>query len=157
MPEHPDPQGAAEEVRRHFGVHDRVARRLGISLDSVSPGRATLTMAVTDDMLNAYDICHGGVLVTLADTAFALACNSHGKLTVAAGLTMDFVAAVRSGDLITACAIEVALARRTGIYDVTLTNQKQRVVATFRGRSARIESSSHPAQAGATGGTSHPA
>jgi acyl-CoA thioesterase len=89
-------------------------------------------------MLNGFKICHGGFITTLADSAFAFACNSYNEATVAAGIVVDFVAPAREGELLTAEAREVALAGRTGVYDVTVKNQRSEVIAVLRGRSYRM-------------------
>ncbi len=94
-----------------------------------------MEMAVRNDMLNGFDICHGGFITALADTAFAYACNARNEMTVASGLSVDFVAPGRPGDVLTAQAREVSRAGRTGVYDVQVTNQRQEVIALFRGRS----------------------
>jgi acyl-CoA thioesterase len=95
-------------------------------------------MAVRDEMLNGHEICHGGFITTLADSAFAFACNSRNQLTVAAGLTVDFLAPAHRGDVLTADAVEVSLAGRTGVYDIVVTNQQGARIALVRGRSARL-------------------
>jgi acyl-CoA thioesterase len=108
-------------------------------LESIGPGHARMSMAVRPDMLNGFKICHGGYITTLADSAFAFACNSYNELTVAAGIVVDFIAPARDGDLLTAEALEVALAGRTGVYDVTVKNQRDEVIAVLRGRSYRMK------------------
>ena len=105
----------------------------------MGPGHATITMAVRADMLNGFDTCHGGYITTLADSAFAFACNSHNTMTVASGLSVDFLAPGREGDVLTARAVEVSLAGRTGVYDVVVSNQRGESVAVFRGRSYAIK------------------
>jgi acyl-CoA thioesterase len=109
-----------------------------MSLGEAAVGRARLHMTVRSDMLNAFDICHGGVVTTLADTAFAIACNSYDQLAVAAAISVDFTSPARAGDRLTAMAIEVATTGRTGLYDVTVTKEDGSLVAVFRGRSARL-------------------
>jgi acyl-CoA thioesterase len=116
-------------------ANDRAAKALGIQVIEVTPGHAELTMAVRDDMLNGHDICHGGLIATLADTAFAYACNSYDELTVASGFAIDLVAPGRLGDVFTATCHEVSRAGRTGVYDVEVRNQRGERVAVFRGRS----------------------
>ena len=92
-------------------------------------------MTVRADMLNGFDICHGGFITTLADSAFAFACNARNEMTVASGLSIDFLAPAREGDRLTAEAREVSLAGRTGVYDVSVRNQRGEAIAVFRGRS----------------------
>lgn len=128
-------QQVAEHVRCGMFANDRALRALGIAVTEIAPGQATATMAVREDMLNGHDICHGGLISTLADSAFAYACNSHDELTVASGFSVDFVAPGRLGDVLTARCAEVSRAGRTGVYDVEVSNQKGERIAVFRGRS----------------------
>ncbi len=134
-----DPQVIAEAVRDRMFANDRASKLLGMRIDAIGPGTATLSMAVRDEMLNGFDICHGGFITTLADSAFAFACNSHNELTVASGISIDIVAPGRAGDVLTARAAEVTKAGRTGVYDVDVTNQRGERVAIFRGRSYTIK------------------
>jgi acyl-CoA thioesterase len=122
-------------VAAHMFAADRASRGLGMTIVEVGEGTATLTMTVRDDMLNGHDICHGGFITTLADSAFAFACNSRNVLTVAAGLTVDFLAPARRGEVLTARAMETSRAGRTGVYDMIVTNQDGAKVALVRGRS----------------------
>ena len=128
-------QQIAEHVHRGMFANDRALQALGIAVTEIAPGRATATMAVREDMLNGHDICHGGLISTLADSAFAYACNSYDELTVASGFSVDFVAPGRLGDVLTARCAEVSRAGRTGVYDVEVSNQKGERIAIFRGRS----------------------
>jgi acyl-CoA thioesterase len=89
-------------------------------------------------MINGAGICHGGLITTLADSAFAFACNSYNKLTLAAGITVDFIAPAHQDDVLTATAAEVSRSARTGVYDVTVTNQQNRLVAVLRGRCREV-------------------
>ena len=118
---------------------DRVAQDLNIRLLSIAPGAATMTMAVTERMLNGFAICHGGYITLLADTAFAYACNSYNNVTVASSLGIEFIAAVHGGDVLTATATELNLAGRTGLYDINVNNQDGKRVAVMRGRSYRLK------------------
>ena len=131
----PTPQQIAEHVRRGMFANDRALKALGMTVTEIAPGQATVTMPVREDMLNGHDICHGGLISTLADSAFAYACNSYDELTVASGFSVDFVAPGRPGDVLTARCIEVSRAGRTGVYDVEVTNQKGDRIAVFRVRS----------------------
>lgn len=131
-------QRIAEQVRDGMFANDRASQALGMRIVSIAPGRATLVMTVRADMCNGFDICHGGLITTLADSAFAFACNSHGELTVASGFTVDLLAPGKEGDVLTAEAHEVSQAGRTGVYDVVVTNQHGQRVAVFRGRSHRM-------------------
>lgn len=130
-----DPQAVAEHVRTGMLANDRATQGLGIAITSIAPGRATLEMTVRADMLNGFAICHGGFITTLADSAFAFACNARNDMTVASGLSIDFLAPAREGDRLTAVATEVSLAGRTGVYDVNVHNQRGEAIAVFRGRS----------------------
>lgn len=129
------PQQIAERVRDGMLANDRATRALGMQVVEIGPGTATLSMPVREDMLNGHDTCHGGLITTLADSAFAFACNSHGELTVAASIAVDFLAPGRQGDLLTARAFEVSKAGRTGLYDCEVRNQRGERIAVFRGRS----------------------
>ncbi len=129
------PQQIAEAVRAHMVANDRAPRMLGIEVTAIGPGSATTTMTVRDDMLNGHDICHGGLIATLADTAFAYACNSYDEITVASGFVVDLMAPGRVGDCLSATAVEIAKGGRTGLYDITVTNQRDERLAVFRGRS----------------------
>jgi acyl-CoA thioesterase len=122
-------------VAAHMFAADTASRGLGMTIVEVGEGTATLTMTVRDDMLNGHEICHGGFITTLADSAFAFACNSRNVVTVAAGLTIDFLAPAHRGDVLTAKAIETSRAGRTGVYDMVVANQLGVRIALVRGRS----------------------
>ena len=110
-------------------------------VEEVRPGYARLRMTVVAYMINSHNICHGGYVFTLADSAFAFACNTYNRVTVASGATIDFLAPVYLEDELTAVATEQALGGRTGVYDVVVTNQRGKNVAVFRGRSHRLQGS----------------
>lgn len=129
------PDQIADHVRRGMYANDRAARLLGIEIVTVTPGGATMTMRVRDDMLNGHDICHGGFITTLADTCFAYACNSYDELTVASGFAVDILAPARLDDTLTAIGIEVMKGGRIGLYDIDVANQRGERVALFRGHS----------------------
>ncbi|HEX2011971.1 MAG TPA: hydroxyphenylacetyl-CoA thioesterase PaaI [Roseateles sp.] len=133
------PQQIAEAVRDGMLAKDRATKALGMEIRAVGPGTATLAMTVREDMLNGFDICHGGLVTTLADSAFAFACNSYNEVTVASGFAIDIMAPSRAGDRLTAEAREVSLAGRTGVYDISVRNQRDELIAVFRGRSYRIK------------------
>ncbi len=116
---------------------DVASRALGIELVEHGAGRATTRMTVRPDMVNGLDVAHGGLVFTLADTAFACACNSHGPVTMAAGAEIVFIAPARLGDDLLAEAVERTVFGRSGIYDVTV-RRGDEVVAEFRGRSHRL-------------------
>ena len=128
-------QQTADLVRDGMFRNDRASKLLGMQIVDVSPGSATLSMVIRDDMLNGHDICHGGLITTLADSAFAFACNSYNELTVASGFSVDLLAPGRLNDVLTARCTEVSKAGRTGVYDTVITNQRGERVAVFRGRS----------------------
>ena len=132
-------QQTADAVGVHLFANDRASKAMGMRIVAISEGAAFLEMPVRDDMVNGFDICHGGFITTLADSAFAFACNSTGDMTVAAGLTVDFLAPARAGDVLTARAFEVVQSGRTGVYDITVTNQRGEQVAMVRGRAHRIK------------------
>jgi acyl-CoA thioesterase len=120
---------------------DAASRMLGIELVGYGPGWARTRMTIRDDMVNGHDIGHGGMIFSLADTAFACACNSWGPVTVAAGCDILFVAPARRGDVLTAEARMRSRFGRGGIYDVTVKAGDQ-LVAEFRGRSSELRSPS---------------
>ena len=132
------PQEIATRVGKGMMTKDHASIAMGIYLTHISPGAAHMEMQVRPDMMNGFGTCHGGMITTLADSAFGFACNSYNELTVASGLSIDFLAPVFEGDVLTAKASEVSLSGRTGVYDVTVFNQKADCIAVFRGRSHRI-------------------
>jgi acyl-CoA thioesterase len=134
-----DPQTTAERVGVGMLAEDAASRGLGMQIEAMGPGYARMSMRVRPEMLNGFKICHGGYIALLADSGFAFACNSHNELTLAAGIMVDFIAPAREGDLLTAEAKEVALSGRSGVYDVTVTNQRGDVIAVLRGRSHRVK------------------
>lgn len=133
------PQQTADRVRVGLFANDRASKAMGMQVLDVTPGQATVSMTVRPDMLNGHDTCHGGIIATLADSAFAFACNSHGELTVASGFSIDLVAPARLGDVLTARCTEVFRAGRTGVYDTDVSNQRAERIAVFRGRSHTIK------------------
>jgi acyl-CoA thioesterase len=114
---------------------DTAAAAAGITAEVPGPGRARAQMRVTGQMLNGHGTCHGGYLFLLADTAFACACNSHGKVAFAAGANITFLIPAYAGDVLTAEATERTRSGRNGVYDVTVTRGEGEVVAEFRGHS----------------------
>jgi len=133
-----DPQSVAEASARAMYEQDRASQALGMRILEVRPGYARLAMKVREDMVNGHQICHGGLIFTLADSAFAFACNTYDLVTVAAAGTIEFLLAGRLGDELTATAEERTRSKRTGIYDVSVHNQRGECVALFRGRSHQI-------------------
>ncbi len=140
------PQALAQACADSRSIGDNASAGLGIKLVSVEPGRAVISMRVRDDMLNGHSNCHGGFIFALSDSTFAFACNSRNAVSVASGCTIDFVRPGRVGEVLTAVAEERNLAGRTGVYDVTVSNEDGEDVAYFRGKSYRIKGSVLPAQ-----------
>ena len=130
-----DAQSVAEAVRTGMYGRDRAAQALGIVVDGIEPGGAVCCMTVRDDMVQGHGTCHGGIVFTLADTAFAYACNACNRATVALGAEITFVAPARAGEMLMATARERSRTGRTGIYDVEVTRHDGALVALFRGTS----------------------
>lgn len=136
-PQH-NPQALAEAVAAAMWPRDTASQALGMALVHIAPGCATLRMTVRPDMLNGHQTCHGGFIFTLADSAFAYACNSHNQNTVASACHIDFLAPARAGDVLEAEAVERSASGRTGVYDITVRVQGGKTVALFRGKSYRV-------------------
>lgn len=134
-----DPQAIAEAAARAMFEKDNASQALGMAIEAVRPGYARLTMTVREDMVNGHAICHGGLIFTLADSAFAFGCNSYNQVTVASGCEIAFVAPAKLGDRLTAECRERALRGRSGVYDIDVTNQDGETIAFFRGKSRRIK------------------
>lgn len=117
---------------------DNASQGLGMQLTSVSPGCATLTMTVRADMTNGHGTCHGGFIFTLADSAFAFACNTYDERTVAQHVQITFIAPAMAGDKLVASAIERSRTGRSGIYDITVTREDGQQIAEFRGHSRTV-------------------
>ena len=131
-----DPQEEARRSADAMWSGDAASQMLGMEVVAVGPGTATLSLTVREDMINGWGLCHGGLVASLADSAFAFACNSRGTVTVAAGFDVTFLESARLGDELVAVATERALRGRSGLYDVTVTRSSDdTVVAEFRGRS----------------------
>ena len=126
---------AADSASRDF---------MQMELLACEPGRARMRMTVREAMLNGHQICHGGLIFTLADSTFAFACNSHNKVAVAAGCSIEFLKPGQLGDVLTCEGVEQTLQGRYGIYDMKVFNQRGEVVAMFRGKSAQIAGSVLP-------------
>ncbi|WP_420724478.1 hydroxyphenylacetyl-CoA thioesterase PaaI [Hwanghaeella sp. LZ110] len=132
------PQEVAERIAEVMFANDTASQALGMEIQAVAPGYAKLSMTVREDMLNGHKTCHGGMLFALADSAFAFGCNAYNKITVAQGCEITYLAPGRFGDILTAECQEQALAGRSGVYDVKITNQAGVSIALFRGKSRRI-------------------
>ena len=124
-----------ERINRAMMDRDLAAIALGMVVERDDPGHAVVSMRVRDDMTNGFHITHGGLVFTLADTAFAIACNEDNNVTVAAGADITFLKSTVSGQTLTATAVRRARAGRTGLYDVTVVDDHGDTVAEFRGRS----------------------
>lgn len=132
-------QLAAAVGEAMFAVDAASKDFLQMELLACQPGRAVMRMKVREPMLNGHRICHGGLIFTLADSTFAFACNSHNKVTVAAGCSIEFLKPAHLDDVLTCEGVEQVLQGRHGIYDMKVTNQRGEVVAVFRGKSASIQ------------------
>jgi acyl-CoA thioesterase len=144
-----DPQALAEACAAAMWADDRASRALGMRIERVAPGEAVLSMEVRDDMTNGHGICHGGFIFTLADSAFAFACNTYDQRTVAQHCAVTFLQPVKGGQRLKARAVERSRTGRSGIYDITVTDETGVAVAEFRGHSRTIAGS----LTGATNGT----
>ena len=131
------PEEIATRSAAAMWAGDRASRALGMELREVGPGRAVVSMTVREDMVNGHGIGHGGMTFALADSAFAFACNSHNRRTVAAGADVSFRAPTRLGDALVATALERSREGRDGVYDVTVV-AGETLVAEFTGRSREI-------------------
>ncbi|KPQ07815.1 MAG: phenyl-acetyl-CoA thioesterase PaaI [Rhodobacteraceae bacterium HLUCCA12] len=138
------PQERAEASARAMWSRDAASQGLGMSLDAIAPGAATLSMTVQENMTNGHKTCHGGFIFTLADSAFAFACNSYNQNTVAQMAAITFLAPAHAGDRLIAEAQEITRAGRSGIYDIRVTNQSGTRIAEFRGHSRTIKGTHVP-------------
>ncbi|MBY6113699.1 hydroxyphenylacetyl-CoA thioesterase PaaI [Mameliella alba] len=138
------PQERAERAARAMWANDQASQQMGMRLDEIAPGRAVLSMEVQPHHLNGHKICHGGFIFTLADSAFAFACNSYNRLTVAQENQITFLAPGQLGERLTATAQEQALAGRSGVYDITVTGADGRKVALMRGLSRTVKGQHFP-------------
>ncbi len=132
------PQERANRSADAMWAGDRASAWVGMTITHIDEGRATLTLRIREDHCNGHGIGHGGVTFLLADSAFAFACNSRNAATVAQHNTISFLAPVRLGDTLTATAVETTLQGRSGITDVTVTNQHGQTIAVFRGASRAL-------------------
>lgn len=117
---------------------DKASASLDMVLESVGPGHASVSMVIGPNMVNGHDIAHGGIVFTLADTAFACACNSHNIINVAANCQINFLRPALRDDRLVATATEVNVGRRSGVYDVNIKNQDGKLLAVFRGNSMSL-------------------
>ncbi len=130
-------QQVADRAAEAMWAADAASRALGMRLVDVGPGRATVRMTVREDMVNGHAIGHGGLTFTVADTAFAFACNSYNRSTVAAHCEIRFLAPTRLGDVLVASAVERIREGRDGVYDVTV-HVGDTLVADFVGHCREI-------------------
>lgn len=133
-----DPQALAERVGEAMFARDAASRMLGMHIDAIAPGYARVSMPVRDDMVNGHQTCHGGLIFSLADSAFAFACNSANQNTVGAACNVDYLRPAFIGDVLTAEAEQRSRSGRTGLYDVTVRNQNDETIVLFRGRSHQV-------------------
>jgi acyl-CoA thioesterase len=135
-----NPDALAHQVGVSMFAADTATRdTMGMELLFCKPGHASLRMTVTDKHLNGHQMCHGGFIFTLADSTFAFACNSHNKATVASAASIDFLKPAHAGDVLTCVGEEQVMSGRHGVYDMTVRNQHEQVIALFRGKSAQIQ------------------
>jgi acyl-CoA thioesterase len=132
------PHDIARACAEAMWVEDQASQGLGMVVERVSPGEAVISMVIRADMTNGHGICHGGFIFTLADSAFAFACNTYNQRTVAQHCAVTFLQPGRRGDTLTAHAVERNRSGRSGIYDVTVRDGKGKTVAEFRGHSRTI-------------------
>ena len=138
------PKTRAKKCADIMFVNDTASAELGMVIQAIAPGQAVLSMRVRADMLNGHGICHGGFIFTLADSAFAFACNSYNQLTVAQQNQITYVTPGKLGEMLSAAAAEVSKTGRSGIYDVIITGEDGRIVALFRGLSRSIKGQHFP-------------
>ena len=135
-----NPDALAHQVGVNMFAADTASRdTMGMELLYCKPGHASLRMTVTDKHLNGHQMCHGGFIFTLADSTFAFACNSHNKATVASAASIEFLKPAHAGDVLTCVGEEQVMSGRHGVYDMTVRNQHEQVIALFRGKSAQIQ------------------
>ncbi len=128
-----------EEIRAHIEKHDRLITLFNMTVLDVEVGRAVVKMEIGEDHLNAANLCHGGAIFSLADVAFALACNSHGSMALALEVSANYVRPARLSEVITAEAKELHQGRRTGVYFIEVRNQDGKHVAFFKATSYRVD------------------
>ena len=134
-----NPEQLAEACAHSMMTNDRASQGLGMEIEEIKPGFARLSMTIRADMTNGQHIAHGGFMFTLADSSFAFACNTYNQFSVAQHCTISFLAPAFEGDRLTATASERHRSGRSGIYDVTIINQKGAIIAEFRGNSRTVK------------------
>ncbi|MEO7963933.1 MAG: hydroxyphenylacetyl-CoA thioesterase PaaI [Gemmatimonadaceae bacterium] len=138
-----DAQRRAEQITVSMRANDAFSRWLGLEVESIAPARCVCRMTVRDEMVNGFGVAHGGIVFSFADSAFAFACNTHGTVTVAIDNTITYPRAIRPGDELRAVAEEESASNRIGYYKVDVRNQRDEIVALFRGTAYRT-SRPHP-------------
>lgn len=146
------PEAVARACAAAMWAEDRASQGLGISLGHVGPGEAVLSMRVRDDMVNGHGCCHGGFIFALADSAFAFACNAYDQRAVAQHCAVTFLRPGKRGEVLTARAVERVREGRSGLYDVTVTDAEERVIAEFRGHSRTVPGTVLAGEGGAAPG-----
>ncbi|MEY5034678.1 MAG: hydroxyphenylacetyl-CoA thioesterase PaaI [Bacteroidota bacterium] len=134
-----DPNTEARRVVEHMMQHDRFSQWLGIEVLDIKTGESCIRMKVREEMVNGFGIAHGGVAFSLADSAFAFACNNRNQLSVALDTSINFTREVRVGDTLTATAKEEHNGRSTGLYTIRIVNQDEKLVAQFKGLCYRTD------------------
>lgn len=135
------PLNLANQCAQAMFNRDQASLGLGMRLISVAPGTATLGMTVRPDMIQGHGTCHGGFIFSLADSAFAVACNTYNQVTIGLGCSIDYIHPARLDDTLTACCVEQSRGGRTGNYDVRIENQNGQLIALFHGKSYKVQGS----------------
>ena len=138
------PRERAVRAAETMLANDAASAWVGLKLDEIGPGRARMSVTLEPHHLNGHGICHGGIIFTLADSAFAFACNSHNRVAVAQHNSISYLSPGRGGETLVAEATEISLTGRSGLTDVTVTGGDGRVVALFRGASRQIGGTHFP-------------
>lgn len=138
------PDELAQACAEAMWADDRASQKLGMKIEHISAGEATLSMTVTDFMTNGHAICHGGYIFTLADSAFAFACNGYNQRVVAQHCSVTFVAPAYEGDRLVAVGHELSRFGRSGIYDITVSRDDGVLIAQFRGHSRTVKGTHLP-------------
>lgn len=128
----------AHACAQHMYANDALSNLFGMQIKQMDEGTAVVTMQVTKSMVNGLNTCHGGVIFSLADTSFAFACNSQNEVAVAAGCNIDYLRPAMIDDVLSATSKMQYQGRRSGIYQTLITNQDNKLIAVFKGNSARL-------------------
>lgn len=137
----PEKDKQARAVVDHMMEHDQFSQWLGISILEIREGYSRIRMTIRREMLNGFGIIHGGIAFSLADSAFAFACNNRNVLSVALDTSINFIKPVHVDDILTAVATELHNGRSTGLYQINIYNQHDHLVAQFKGLCYRTEKS----------------